>query len=288
MWAVVPFSGPVPELISDLLGGAGTGDEALVLRLVGVLLGAALLASIALAWRHASNLQLARKNLEIAKIDTGLIGAALNSASGSFWAWPSESDTEEPGLFGPGLANLFGVSEDALKADGNIYENLDPDCRRQLRDYVANLRSNGAPFAMRVVTIDAKRTLEARGLRSSAKNTQADNRTWDTIWFRDVTGVVVEKNRMIDQAREMTVAISGYRHLFDGLNIPAWARGPDLSIVYCNYAYAHAVDQPTPEAAIAEGSEIAGGPRGWGNDRADAARAGGGGKNPVHLRCYGR
>ncbi|MBT3791652.1 MAG: PAS domain-containing protein [Rhodospirillales bacterium] len=55
-------------------------------------------------------------------------------------------------------------------------------------------------------------------------------------------------------------------------------RGPDLSIVYCNDAYAHAVDQPTPEAAIAEGSEIAGGPMGWGKDLAEEARDGGAGR----------
>jgi PAS domain-containing protein len=50
--------------------------------------------------------------------------------------------------------------------------------------------------------------------------------------------------------------LDGLRRALEAADMPAWTRDATGRIVWCNVAYAYAVDAPDAEAAIVSGGEI--------------------------------
>ncbi len=97
----------------------------------------------------------------------------------------------------------------------------------------------------------------------------------DVVWIRDTT----ETARLISRAVQEVAQVRRYRDRlaasFDGLPVPVWLRDDSLALVFCNQAYADAVDAPSPEVAVAEGRETGardGCPPGSGPSRSGARR----------------
>ena len=251
-----------------LIPAADPGEWALVAA--GALLLAGLAAAAVLALRRASALARA---LAAERAGNRELGVALAAAPGSFWTWTAGGAGGSAGRRGRRLGELFGVAEDRISEFDDLLLLLRAEAAVRLKADVTLLRERGSGFTRRVETADGARILEARGVRVHGAEGEPAG---DTVWFRDITEAVVEREGAMEGLERLAAENASLRHVLDGLAVPAWVRGPDLSIVYCNPAYARAVDESSPAAAIAGEHEIASGPTGWGRalaERADATRA---------------
>ncbi len=268
-----PGTGLLPPRLAALVPLpllSGDGSETLVLQLSTTLFAVAAVAAVVLAFGHWRGLRRSRAALDADRRRADDLGAALNAAPGGFWSWPS-GDVSAPGQRGGALGHLFGTAEDRLATFDDAQALLRRLSALQLGEAVERLRAEGTGFNLRVETADGRRVLQVRGLRTASR---PGAREADTVWFRDVTDAVTEAARLMERVNGLTAQTAGLRSVLDGLSVPVWVRGPDLSIVYCNRAYARAVDEVSPASVIASGREIAGGPAGWGNRLAhDALKA---------------
>ncbi|WP_255448516.1 ATP-binding protein [Telmatospirillum sp. J64-1] len=134
---------------------------------------------------------------------------------------------------------------------------------------VAALRQDGRGFELELPLRDGMRRVLVIGMRAA----DADGRVMaDTLWMRDVTEGSAEFDRLAGEREELTSELARLQALLDLLPVPVWMRDGDLALIYCNEAYARAVDAPSTELAVEEGAELAAGPA-LRQARALAARA---------------
>lgn len=233
------------------------------------LLGFALVAAGWLAFNHWRALGHLRKAFIGERRRAERFAAVLAAAPSGFWAWRA-GDGDDAGYGGGALAQMLTVAPDSLSGFDDVLATLRREHGSEIHDLAARLRAEGTAFVLRVETADGRRVFEARGRRTAA-TPDADGE--DSIWFRDITDAVREATRLVERTTALGAENVGLRQVLDGLQVPVWVRGADMNILYCNRAYARAVDEVAPAAAVAAAKEIAPGPGGWGQDVAAEALA---------------
>ncbi len=252
--------------------GADAGDIPALQVLAGVL-AVALLVALVCGWRAARGRKRAEAELQLAAADLARIEAANTVAPGSFWAWPANPGADVPTASLPGsggkvLAGAIGAETTRLATFDDVLACFLGDGARRLEAAVDSLRNEGVHFTLTLAGVDGERVVEAEGARLAPT---AGTLGFDVVWFRDATaevGKVAAANR---RAEALIGQIADYRNALDLAGLPVWVRGPGLDLVYCNQAYAAAVEEESPAAAVAAQAEIAGGPAGWGRELADQA-----------------
>jgi signal transduction histidine kinase len=154
-------------------------------------------------------------------------GAALDTVPLTWFCWPAGHeryrDAGRLASYGAFIAGL--IPEDAAKLEAAR----------------AALQSQGTAFSMPVAACDGgAHTIEGRQTETGAA----------VLWLLDAAAAASAQN-----ARQEAL---GLRQMLDAIPVPVWRRGPDLSLVDCNRAYADAIET-TPEFAVNEGRELAGG-----------------------------
>ncbi len=147
----------------------------------------------------------------------------------------------------PWLARVLELGDTRSVDLPAILGALDESDGQRLAAAVEGLRRRGSAFTVTVSRIDGALVFEVSGARTRAA---ADGSTNDLLWFADVTAA---KKALAAAEAER----DAHGELLDALPLPVWRRGADLSLVYCNLAYARAVDRD-PEAVLAEGIELPG------------------------------
>jgi signal transduction histidine kinase len=258
-----------------------TISEAQILQAVAALLCFALVAAGVLGFSHWRQLRQTRRVLAGTHALAERQGAILATAPAGYWAWPASvsHNTGNEGVGGGTLTQMFTVAEGAFTRFSDVTALLLPTHAAELNEAVSRLRNTGAGFSLRVEATDGRRIFEARGRRMAIT---PDAPATDIVWFRDITDAVREASRLMERVNSLTEQNAAMRHVFDGLAVPVWVRGPDLAIVYCNRAYARAVEEVVPAAAIAAGKEIAPTPAGWNQRLAEEALAAGEPKTRRH------
>jgi signal transduction histidine kinase/PAS domain-containing protein len=151
------------------------------------------------------------------------------------------------------LAVLLGLFGGTSATFGEILDNFDEAAAGALSEAVETLRGQGAGFDLELTLRDSARRILVVGSRAAdAEGTPLA----DVLWMRDVTEGATEVETLSHQRRDLGAERDRLRGLLDGLPMPLWMRDDDLSLVYCNHAYARAVDAATPEDAIASGREL--------------------------------
>ena len=145
------------------------------------------------------------------------------------------------------LVRDLGLSEREAADFETVLGAFAPDEAARLRVEAERLRGEGRGFRLRLRHRDGRRSFEAEGIRSFAAAGGGSN---ETIWFRDVSDAVHDLSESEAERDEFAA-------LLDALPVPVWARDEELNIIYCNEAYAAAVDRDR-STVIAEGVELPG------------------------------
>nr|WP_247887299.1 PAS-domain containing protein [Azospirillum sp. SYSU D00513] len=134
------------------------------------------------------------------------------------------------------------------------------------------LRQAGEGFRMEARARDG-RLLRLTGRRGAALNgDRGDGVRQDAVWLEDI-GAEADAAAAAVTARDTAAsALADLRSAADALPVPLWLRSADLTILWCNRAYARAVDGD-PALAVAKQSELTA--DGAGRPLAQRARDGG-------------
>ncbi|MDX1484618.1 MAG: PAS-domain containing protein [Alphaproteobacteria bacterium] len=262
-----PSTGPAAAALPIPFFGADSGDI-LNLQIAGAVLIAALagLAVVTVRLIRARTRERGARERMMAR--AAVLGAATRGGAESYWCWPGGA-ADDPGICGDGLAALLGPADQDFSTFDAVTEAFAPGCAGDLRDNVAALRRTGSPFTLSLQGASGSATFEARGVRCDATE---ELPAMDVVWFRDVSDWQRQLADLRDRGEILIAQNADYRNVLDPLGIPVWVRGKELELVYCNRAYAAAVEAASPAAAVAAGAEIAGGPTGWGRGLAEEAR----------------
>ena len=123
---------------------------------------------------------------------------------------------------------------------------LNPPRRPRSKQATERLLTRGEAFAAAVVSLRGRHLeLDGRPVSGSAM-----------MRIRDVSGERLQLAQLRDSFAEAEGALDGLRRALETADMPAWTRDAMGRIVWCNAAYAHAVDAPDAEAAIDSGGEM--------------------------------
>ncbi|MSO76535.1 MAG: PAS domain-containing sensor histidine kinase [Alphaproteobacteria bacterium] len=183
-----------------------------------------------------------RAETERLRSQFGAATAMLDASPVEFLAWDGPG---QGARWSPGLAGMLGVAPDSLFDPAAPAALADGDAA-ELAERLAALRGHGTPFAL--VVGCGGRSLALSGNRMASS---------DILWFQDVSPMAGRIGRAdADRAAAQADALR-LRQLVDRLPLPVWQRAPDLELIYCNQAYAEAVEAASPAAAAMAGLEIA-------------------------------
>jgi PAS domain-containing protein len=123
---------------------------------------------------------------------------------------------------------------------------LNPAQAAKIEEATERLLTRGEAFAAAVVSLRGRHLeLDGRPVSGSAM-----------MRIRDISGERLQLAQLRESFAEADGALDGLRRAVEAADMPAWARDATGEIVWCNAAYAHAVDAPDTEAAIASRSEM--------------------------------
>ena len=248
--AVLLPSGAADAAEDAVAGSFGVSHAILAILVVA---GAVLLL---LGWRYARRLRAERDSAAAALAQRDAI---LGVAPAALYRWDHRSGSESFAA-GP-VAALGDVNGRGL---GDILARLEPKDAAALEGAVARLRADGAGFDLPVTVAAGDAALDACGRRLAA----ADGAPLaDLLWLVDASG----RARAVAECAAAHALNDRLRGVLDLLPLPVWRRSADLALIYCNRAYAAAVDA-APQKALAERREIGAGVVGEGG-RALASRA---------------
>src|SRR5690606_17567731 len=205
-----------------------------------VAVAAMLLAGAAHLW-----LRFRRAREEIARLSAGLARceAALDSAACGFFTW--SADGREHGS--PGLAELVGLPAGTAPSWRTVRLALAGGDADLLDSALTELWRSGESFELAVGTRDGERVIQVSG----ARHRGADD-YMDVVWMFDATAAGAPARRLDADRAALAAELTRLRRLLDLAPIPIWQRARDLGLVYCNRAYAAAVDMASPAAAVIE------------------------------------
>ena len=123
---------------------------------------------------------------------------------------------------------------------------LEPAEAAKVKEATARLLTRGEAFAAAVVSLRGRHLeLDGRPVSGSA-----------VMRIRDVSGERLQLAEKRDQFARAEAAVDGLRRALEAADMPAWTRDAAGRIVWCNAAYARAVDAPDDQAAIDKGGEL--------------------------------
>ena len=142
------------------------------------------------------------------------------------------------------LRPLFGLEADAAPLFAAVKGRLQATDAERLDDKIRRLRREGQGFELLLRHSGGTAVVQASGQRRLGEGPPVD-----IVWFRDVSDWVAEAAQLRHRAAELEETL-------DTLPSPVWRRAADLSLAYCNLAYARMVDSD-PTTAVEQGTEIA-------------------------------
>lgn len=174
---------------------------------------------------------------------------ALVAASPDPWcAW----STGGAQAASPRFAEALAIPEARRLED--VETALDPSDAAALHGSFRHLQETGEPFLLTVRRADGERVFQLAGRRAGT----GDGERFDLLWLRDMTATATDlargveaRNRAEEECRRLSLAL-------DTVPVPVWLRGTDLSIVWCNRAFARLLDAD-PRAVVDLGLELPGG-----------------------------
>ena len=260
-------------------------EDAAALAIGSVLLVGLIFLPIVLWMRN----QLRQAVDEAARLDTqrARLGEILASAPDGFYQWDLAADgTVLAQQCSRRLAVLLGLYGGIEATYADVRDSFGASEAAVLDVAVTGLQQNGNGFELELGLGEGHRRILVVGSRAA----DSDGRPLaDVLWMRDVTEGAAAVESLSHERSDLGAERDRLRALLDALPLPVWLRDGDLAPVYCNQAYARAVDAASPDEALETGTELVPAP-GVREARALAARARASGllrSDPFHLVMSG-
>ena len=145
------------------------------------------------------------------------------------------------------LVRELGLPEREAARFETVLAAFEEDDAERLKAAAERLQSEGRAFQTTIQHRDGLRRFEALGNRAFFASEEGVS---SMIWFRDVTGM----SEALTDARDERDEFAAF---LDALPVPVWGRDEDLTLIYCNEAYAKAIGRARSEV-LAEGIELPG------------------------------
>ncbi len=171
------------------------------------------------------------------------------------------------------LAVMLSLAQGESAEYKDVVAALSPSSAKELHQAIQGLMQLGDAFDLLVEAPGAGRLLQASGVRADEF---AGDKTTSVVWFTDVSKEMERHATLTRELETLQHDRSRYRAALDAVPVPIWLRDDDLSMSFCNNAYAQVVGAETPLQARQRHLEIIKGADGReGRALAASARAAG-------------
>jgi signal transduction histidine kinase len=204
---------------------------------------------VALAVAVAALALMARKRVEYdmqmeAHAEKALcLSEMLNFAPNGFFRW--EPDGTQ--VCSRRLAVMLGLRAGTDTKFEELVQYFGPSDQASLLAGVAGLKRDGAGFVVEAALLEPGRRIRFTGLRISDG---ADRWLADVLWAEDITQNTETLDRLSSETFVLLTERDRLRAVLNAMPFPVWMRDGDLRLVWCNRAFAQAVDAISPASAI--------------------------------------
>lgn len=215
-----------------------------------VVLAVLVLLVIGFIWRLRKSLG----ELRHASALSARLAEALSVSPDGYYLWDHVSGTERRS---GRLDEMLGLAAETGPGFDLVRARVEPAHLDELDKSLEYLRKSGISFDILVTATpqgaSAPRSFRVIGVRALGDDGKPRA---DLVWFRDINRFVAEFSRMRGEIAGLAARRANLESLLNALPVPAWIRGADLRLLFCNEAYARALELPA-ETVVAESREIA-------------------------------
>ncbi len=196
----------------------------------------------------------AKKKLRRAKSSLHVCEEALEALPDGCYMWIyDEVGFLTKTLCSRRLAVMLGLSGGFDSPFEALTERFRLEDAEALSEALRQMRDDGSAFSIEAKNVSETAAYLIGGFRQTAEN---ERPLLDIIWVRDVTEEEKKYRELSAECGEQKKRRAFLEQAFDALPFPAWMRNEDLQIVFCNPAYARAVNAPSTEQAVLTGGEL--------------------------------
>lgn len=172
--------------------------------------------------------------------------AFLAAVPGEYCGWSRDGMT----AFSDGFCDLLGL--ESISSVHDIQNALSPSDAAVLEGMFMRLQENGQDFSITVRTHDKSKTLKLSGKRGEAPD---QSTAFDILWLEDISALRVMQQDIENAREEAEYERERLQKTLDHIPMPLWMRDGQTDIVWCNRAYAEALET-TPASVISEQREL--------------------------------
>ncbi len=172
--------------------------------------------------------------------------AFLAAFPGEYCGWAPDGTL----AYSEGFCRLLGL--DTIHNLMDIQNRLSPSDAMALEGLFTRLQDTGEMFCMNVRTADRSKTLKLCGTRG--RDTE-ESTMFHILWLEDMTVAANEARRSEETRAHAEQELARLQAAFDLLPAPVWMRDNKTDLVWCNRAYAAALET-SAASVVAEQKEL--------------------------------
>ncbi|HEY8189782.1 MAG TPA: PAS-domain containing protein, partial [Micavibrio sp.] len=172
--------------------------------------------------------------------------AFLAAVPGEYCGWAPDGSL----AYSEGFCRLLGV--DHIHSLQDVQNCLSPSDAMALEGMYTRLQETGESFCMNVRTSDRSKTLKLCATRGRDLENSV---TFHILWLEDITLAAGEIRRTEELRNHAEQELARMQAALDQVPVPLWMRNAHTDLVWCNRAYAAALDS-SPASIVAEQNEL--------------------------------
>ena len=172
--------------------------------------------------------------------------AFLSAVPGEYCGWAMDGSI----VYSRGFCDALGLKQ--IENIVDIQNRLSPEDSAGLEGLFNRLTSDGLAFTINVQNRAETKIFKLSGTRGEDLS-GSDN--FYILWLEDITELNSANDIFEEEHRNLRNDIDDLQESLDALPHPIWIRDENQKIIWCNVAYAKAVDAP-PSEIIAQQKEI--------------------------------
>lgn len=172
--------------------------------------------------------------------------AFLAAVPGEYCGWSAEGSL----AYSEGFCRLLDL--DSIHSLQDVQNALSPSDAMALEGLFTRLQDTGEQFCMQVRTVSRSKTLK---LCASRGRDLDGTVTFHILWLEDITASATDLRRNDELKTAAESETSKLQTALDAMPLPLWMRNAQTELIWCNRAYAQALDA-SPASVIAEQKEL--------------------------------